>query len=233
MKSPTQVKKRHRFRTRRKLPRKHNPVRPISLKPPIPVVIAGTLSILGTTGNAAAGAAKVVVQRRADDTTVATTTTDAAGNFSLPVSAGGVPFDGYLTLTKDGLVSARLYISRPLTSSIQIGNISLLSSATLSIVHGLLGVQPTATGTTVIISVRDSALSAVHLRQGNIEVGSPLFYADASGLPSALKTSGGNSWALNVPPGPTEISASSNRTLVGPAQINAGQGRMTFVLLVP
>lgn len=231
MKSPTQVKKRHRFRTRRKLPRKHNPVPPISLKPPIPVVIAGTLSILGTTGNAAAAAATVVVQRRADDTTVATTTTDAAGNFSLPVSAGGVPFDGYLTLTKDGLVPARLYISRPLTSSIQIGNISLLSSATLSIVHGLLGVQPTATGTTVIISVRDSALSAVHLRQGNIEV--PLFYADASGLPSAVKTSGGSCWALNVPPGPTELSASSNGTLVGPAQIDAVQGQMTFVLLVP
>jgi hypothetical protein len=218
-----------------------------STSPPAPpptinsdtLVINGTVNILQpsvATVAAGAGAAEATVEahRRADDTTVATTTTDALGNFSLSVPTGGMPFDGYLTLTKSGLLPARVYVSRPLTSSIQIGNVFLTSVGTLSLVLGLLTVQARVTEATVIVSVRDSVLSEVKVDevylQQNTEVGS-WFVGDDYGLPPALGTSGGSFWAFNVPPGPTAISATSHGWSLGPAQITAIQG-LTFVLLI-
>jgi hypothetical protein len=173
--------------------------------------------------------------RRADNATVGTTTTDAIGNFSLGISTGGMPFDGYLTLTKSDLVPARVYVSRPLTSSIQIGNVVLTSGATLNLLYGLFGQTVIPNQGTVVISVRDSTLSAVQVNQVSVTPQAGyLLYGDVNtGLPpSSLGTSGGSFWALNVSAGQTMINATSNGLTLGPAQITATEGQMTFVLLI-
>jgi YVTN family beta-propeller protein len=193
------------------------------------LVIAGTVSILQTSGLAAAAGATVDAHRRADDTTLVTATTDAMGNFSLSVPTEG-PFDGYLTLTMSGLIPARVYVWRPPTSSIQIGNVFVTSSAMLSLLFQPLGLTATATQATVIILVRDSALSAVQVDAVSVlQGGSSVGYLFD---PSSLGTSDAGIWDINVPPGATEVSATSKGTSFGPAQINAQPGQMTLALLI-
>ena len=194
------------------------------------LVIAGTVSILQTSGLAAAAGATVGAYRRADDAMVATTTTDAAGNFSLTVPTGGMPFDVYLTLTMSGLIPARVYVWRAPTNSIQIGNVFLTSSATLSSLFQTIGLTASAAQSTVIVLVRDSVLSAVQVDRVNVsQNGTPVGYLFD---PSSLGISGVGTWTLNVPPAPTEVSATSKETLFGPAQITAIQGQMTFAILI-
>jgi hypothetical protein len=135
-----------------------------------------------------------------------------------------MPFDGYLTLTTSGLVPARVYVSRPLTSSIQIGNLFLTSLATLSFASQQIGLQLSTSQATIIVlsAVRPDE---VYLTQNGIAVG---YLFD----PSSLGIFVDGIWALNVPPGPTQVSTQSNETLFGPAEIIAILGQMTFLLMI-
>jgi hypothetical protein len=184
--------------------------------------------IAGAVWPAAAGAS-VEARRRSDDTIVANTTTDDMGNFSLSVPTNGMPFDVYLTLMKSGLVPSRVYVSRLPTSSTQIGNVPLVPWEMLASWYQAFGQQAQATQATVIVAVRDSALSTVQsdtvaVLQGNSAVG---YLFD----PSSLGVSTGGIWALNVPPGPTEVAASGAGTVFGRAQIIAPAGQIVWVLI--
>jgi DNA-binding beta-propeller fold protein YncE len=210
------------------------PQAPTDTEPP-PVtleglVIAGIVSILQMTGLTAALGVTVDAHDRADDMTVASTTTDAMGNFSLIVPIGSVPFDGYLTLATSGLIPARVYVSEPLTNSIQLGRFFLTSWATFSGVLQSFGLKPTASQATLIVSIRDSVGSTVQVdnvsvHQGVTEVG---YLFD----PSTLAISGEGIWALNVPPGLTDVSAVSKETNLGQAEVPLIAGQMTFFLLI-
>jgi DNA-binding beta-propeller fold protein YncE len=209
------------------------PQAPTDTQPPVTLeglVFAGIVSILQITGLTAAPGVTVDAHDRADDMTVASTTTDVMGNFSLIVPAGSVPFDGYLTLTTSGLIPARVYVSEPLTNSIQLGRFFLTSWATFSWVLQSFGLQPTESQATLIVSVRDSVGSAVQVdnvsvHQNNTEVGY-LFN------PSTLAISGEGIWALNVPPGLTDVSVVSKGTILGQAETPLITGQMTFFLLI-
>jgi hypothetical protein len=204
---------------------------PGSTVTPQGLVIAGTVRILQTSGFVAAAGVTVDAHRRTDDATMATTTTDAIGNFFLTVPTGGMPFDGYLALTMSGLIPTRVYVWRPPTSSIQIGNVFLTSSAMLSSLFTSLGLSATPTQAMVAVSMRDSALSElqvdeVAVQQNGVAVG---YLFD----PSSLGTSDAGIWILNVPPGTaTDVSATSKGTNFGPAEITTLQGQMTFALLI-
>jgi hypothetical protein len=120
-------------------------------------------------------------------------------------------------------------MSKPLTSSTQIGNVFLSSSSTLGSFFQLIGVPATTEQATLIVLVRDSALNAVQVdelsvRQNGNSVGYSFDFA-------SLGMSGLGIWAVNVPTGTTEVGAVSKATTLDTAEITAIQGQMTFVLL--
>lgn len=79
-----------------------------------PLVISGTVQ--SSAGAAFGPTSGVLVQAfGADNSLVTSSTTDASGNFSLSLPTVGVPFNGYLFMTKTGLVPAGAYWSKPLT----------------------------------------------------------------------------------------------------------------------
>jgi DNA-binding beta-propeller fold protein YncE len=158
----------------------------------------------------------------------AATTTDVTGNFSLTVPTGGMPFDGYLTMTMSGLIPARLYVWKPPTSDIEIGKVFLGSFDDLNSILGQLGGWTTTQGNVVVL-LRGSAISEVQVEEIAVQQnGTGVGYLFD---PSSLGISGVGIWAINVPPGPTEVAAQFGTTF-GPAQITASQGQMTFALLI-
>jgi hypothetical protein len=192
------------------------------------LIIAGTVSILQTSGLTAAAGATVEARHRTDDSMAAITTTDATGNFSLTVPTGGVPFDGYLALTISGLLPTRVYVSKPLRSSIHIGNVFLTAFLTLAGLCQLFGVTLTGTQDTVIVSPREPDLSAVQVDGVTVSQGSETvgYVFD----PSSLGNYGTGIWVLNVPPGATEVSAVSQGWILGSATIVTMP--LTFLLLI-
>ncbi len=198
---------------------------------------AGPSSFGGVTGVA------VNAHRRADDTTVATTTTDSGGYFFLPVSPTDLPFDGYLTMTNpQDMFPTRVYVSRPVTGSIQLGNILLGSGDAFDRIYfdlgQIFGLAPIPA--TVIISVRDSTLAEVQVdgvdvQEAGISVVTFMRDSDAldPSMPTTLGTSGKSYWLLNVPPGSAEVSATSHGAWqVDTAQISVIESELIFVLLI-
>ena len=164
---------------------------------------------------------------RVGDVTVATATTDAAGAFALLIPTGGVPFDGYLTLTKSGYLSARAYISKPIANHLQIGTLFTTTSSVLNLLFSLYGLSP-APGTGIaIVSVRDCTLTSVQdsqivARQNLAGVG--------SGFNPGL---GFGTWVVDVPAGTTTFSAISGGFTLSGVDVSSIAGQLTFIVVIP
>jgi hypothetical protein len=136
----------------------------------------------------------------------------------------------------------RVYVSRPVTGSIQLGNILLGSGDAFDRIYfdlgQIFGLAPIPA--TVIISVRDSTLAEVQVdgvdvQEAGISVVTFMRDSDAldPSMPTTLGTSGKSYWLLNVPPGSAEVSATSHGAWqVDTAQISVIESELIFVLLI-
>src|SRR5262249_11059715 len=99
---------------------------------PAMITISGTASSRDLSGNATPvqGVAVAAYKKTDPTTAVATATTDASGNYSLTVTTGGAPVDGYLKATKSGNTDTYLYPPAPLIADFTMGSINMLTPTT-------------------------------------------------------------------------------------------------------
>jgi len=195
---------------------------------PDPLVVSGRVVLMGVGGQVPAPGTLVEARDRATGATVATATTGASGDFVLLVATSAAPFDGYLLLTKPDYLTARVYISRPMTNHTQLGTVFLTTPTVMTLAYSIAGLSWNTAERTVVVSARDCNLAVVQgatisAKQGGADVGTLM---DPAGL-------GLGTWVALLPAGVTEVSASWSGHLLPGTYINPLAGQITFVVVVP
>jgi len=193
-----------------------------------PLVISGTVQDpLGLGGIQSVSGVQIEAHLKSDDSLVTSTVSDASGNFSLSIPTGGVPFDGYLVLTKSGFVPASAYWGRPLTASTSSMPFVLNSTTPLYLLAG--GLAPLSDTGTIGLTVTDcqgTTITNIVVGVTATPVGSGPFFAANIGVPA-----GPNIWILNEPAGFVSLGvAAGGRILADPGVVVlAGQTTHVFV----
>ena len=196
-----------------------------------PLPISGTVQTYGVSGVVPTSGVLVEAHQRSDDSLVTSTTTDSQGNFSLSIPTGGVPFDGYLVMTKSGfVVDASAYWSKPLTQA-TISTPLVLSSGELSVFYQLAGgISQNPDDGTVMFSVADCSGSPIN---DGFVIASPAGFGPLSS--TNIGFSGGlpNYWLLNQPAGDTAVQMNAGVQVFGQTSFIAITGQTTYVSITP
>ena len=192
-----------------------------------PLVISGTVQ--SYVGSAFGPTSGVLVQAfGADNSLVTSSTSDASGKFSLSISTGGVPFNGYLYMTKSGFVPASAYWSKPLTQATTSAPITF-SSVGLGFFYQVAGQSQNSDDGTVVFSVSDCS-------------GAPINDAVLAGgggygpLPAAhlgLGAFAPSYWIFNQPAGNTTVQASADGNIYPLVSFTAFSGESTYISITP
>jgi hypothetical protein len=195
---------------------------------PDPLVVSGKVVLIGVGGHVPAPGTLVEARDRATGATVATATTGASGDFVLLVATSGAPFDGYLLLTKPDYLTARVYISRPMTNHTQLGTVFLTTTTVMNLVYSMAGLSWNTVERTVVVAARDCNLAVVQganvsAQQNGNSTGTLL---DPAGV-------GLGTWVAQLPAGVTTVSASWSGQQLSATDINPVAGQITFVVVLP
>jgi len=191
-----------------------------------PLVISGTVQ---SSGGAAFGPTSGVLVQAfgADNSLVTSATTDASGNFSLPIPTGGVPFNGYLFMTKSGFVSASAYWSKPLTQA-TIATPFVFTSAGVGSFYQLAGQSQNFDDGTVVFSIADCSGTPIN---DAVIAGLSGFGGSASRL--GLLGFPLNYWTFNQPAGDATVHANVNGQLFPLVSFTAFSGQTTYISITP
>jgi len=195
-----------------------------------PLPISGTVQTFLLSGVQPIGGVLVEAHQRSDDSLVTSVTTDLSGKFSLSIPTGGVPFDGYLVMTKSGFVAGSAYWSKPLTSANSLTPF-VLAPGDQNLFYQLAGIsQQPGTGT-IGFAVADCA--GMPLNDAVVTTGpsgfGPLSSANI-GLPAGLASS----WMFNEPA--TNVSITSvvaDGKVFGQTSFIVLPGETTYVSITP
>jgi hypothetical protein len=193
-----------------------------------PLVISGTVqSLLGAAVGPTSG---VLVQAYgADNSLVTSATTDASGNFSLSIPTGGVPFSGFLFMTKSGFVSASAYWSKPLTQA-TISVPFVFTSGNIGFYYQIVGQSQNPNDGTVVFSVADCSGTPIN---DAILAASPTGYGPRSAIGLGLGGFPPNYWTFNQPAGDATAQASADGNIYPPVSFTAFSGQTTYVSITP
>jgi hypothetical protein len=193
-----------------------------------PLVISGTVqSYMATAVGPTSG---VLVQAyRADNSLVTSSTTDASGNFSLSIPTGGVPFNGYLFMTKSGFVPASAYWSKPLTQA-TISTPFVFSSVALGFFYGLAAQSQNPDDGTVVFSVADCSGAPIN---DAMLAPSPTGYGPRSAGSLGLPPGVPNYWTFNQPAGDATVQPSADGNIFGLISFTAFSGQSTYISITP
>ncbi len=182
---------------------------PIGRTAPDPLTVSG-FAFRATTGIHQAGVA-VAAMTSAAGTPIATATTDLLGNFSLSVPTGGVPIAAYFSLTKTGFLTSVSVPDQPLDHAVSMlaGFMGMQAD-----VDGLYSAGSTAQDTTkgtLFVTVEDCGGTTIAGATIATTPASKIVYSSGI-LPSGSATATGSSgyaWALNVPVGSVQLTATA------------------------
>ncbi|MGN6109355.1 MAG: hypothetical protein ACTHU0_29880 [Kofleriaceae bacterium] len=150
--------------------------------------------------------AQVEAFRVGNANAIATTTTDAAGAWSVSLTSGGAPVDGYIRARKQGHRTTLLYPPAPLHADLAMAPLLALSNTTFAGLNVAVGGNQMAGNGVVLVAAVDCANNPVdgamiRVQQSGSDVGNQV---DLS------QVQGGVVFVFNVPPGATEVSATYN-----------------------
>ncbi len=193
-----------------------------------PLVISGTVqSYVGTAFGPTSG---VLVQAfGADNSLVTSSTSDASGNFSLSISTGGVPFNGYLYMTKSGFVPGSAYWSKPLTQATTSAPI-IFTSGGLGFFYQFSGQSQNPDDGTVVFSVADCSGAPIN---DAVLAASPTGYGAFPAARVGLEAFAPSYWTFNQPAGNATVQASADGNIFGLVSFTAFSGQSTYISITP
>jgi hypothetical protein len=173
--------------------------------------------------------------RVGDTTHFAGDTTDTPGNYSLAISTGGSPVNGYLTVSDSGRhLSTSAYPAVPLASDVT-ENVLLVSSSEFALLAGSAGITPVAGDGFIAIVVRNcqgepvagATVSSTPAGEVRYNVGS---------IPNATATStssDGVGYIANVAPGDVTVKASISGLTLRQHVVRANADGITLTEIQP
>jgi hypothetical protein len=181
-----------------------------------PVTIDGTTESLSGLSTVKEPGVLVEAYATGNGTALTSDTSASDGTFSLTVTTGGTPLDGYLKATKSGLLDFYVFPATPIAASISNVPVLLLSSSSLGTVETIASVtpanDPSSVGLVGVV-VEDCAGNpvagaTVSLTESSAAVGDMRYMAGSVPSTTATTTdSSGAAFVFNVPTGTATVTA--------------------------
>ena len=174
------------------------------------VAVNGQIRADALNPNAVSGA--IVAAFRVSDTTtaLATDTSDTPGFYSVNITTGGTPVNGFLKVTHSGQLDTYAYPARPLRENLTT-NVLMPTSAEIGFLGGLVGVTQSGTNGFIGVVVKDCLGNTVSGATVTTSPAGTVKY-NAGTTPSGSATStasDGVAYVFNVPVGDVTVMATA------------------------
>ena len=206
---------------------------------PIPTTAPATVTVSGqirqnALAPTALGGAVIDAFRTGNPTALATATSNTPGFYTLSISTGGAPVDGYLRVTHSGQVDTYAYPSRPLFMDLTT-NVLMPTANELAFLGQAVGVTQTAGNGFIGVIVKDC--------DGATLAGAQVFTTPAGTVrynsgptPSSTATStssDGVAYVFNVPAGNAIVQANAGGNVLRSHTVNARANVVTLTEIQP
>jgi len=178
--------------------------------------------------------AYVFAFRTADTTTLAADTSDTSGAYSLAITTGGTPVNGYVRVTDSTHLSTYAYPAVPLATD-AIDNVLMVTNSEFSLLASSAGVTPVAGDGFVGVVVKNCAGTPI---AGATVTSSPAGTVryNAGGVPSSSATStaaDGVAYIANVAAGNVTMQATASGHTLRQHVVNARADAITLTEIQP
>ena len=204
----------------------------------LPTTAASTVTISGTVTDVstAIAGATVAAFSTGNATALSSTTTAADGSYSISVSTGGTPLDGYLRISKSTYDTTYLYPSAPLVASVSGAKVVLLTPTQLGFLALAAGVTLSSTDGLIVITVVDCTAKVLGGATVSSNPAAGATRYNSGGAPKASATAtdvDGLAYLLNVPAGNVTVQGMSGSVTLRSHSLNARAGAITQTILAP
>lgn len=205
------------------------------------ITLSGRAVERSVSGTMAVADATVAAYRLSDEATpVGMTTTDAAGDFSLTIETNGEALDGYLKVTKTGLVTMYMFPPAPVAADLAMIPLNMVSTGTFDALSTIAGANQDPAKGVIAVAVMDGPTTAANPVAGatvaSNPASTPIRYNGANGLPSSTATAtaaDGVAYIFNAPVGTVTVSAMKTGSTFTSHPVKAYAGALTTTLITP
>ncbi len=206
---------------------------PLPTTAPATVLVAGQIRANALNPSPLVGAI-ITAFRTGNATPLAADTSDTPGFYSLSISTGSAPVDGYLRVTHSGQVDTYAYPSRPLFMDLAT-NVLMPTSNELTFLGMAVGVTQTAGNGFIGVIVKNC--DGTSLAGATVSTNPPGTVRYNSGsTPSSTATStssDGVAYVFNVPAGNVTVMANASGNVLRQHVVNARAGVVTLTEIQP
>jgi hypothetical protein len=173
--------------------------------------------------------------RTGDTTHIAGDTTDTAGNYSLGITTGGTPVNGYLTVSDSNHhITTSAYPAVPLVGDIT-ENVLMVSTTEFGILAASAGITPVAGDGFIGVVVRNCQGTPIAGAQVSSSPGGEVRY-NAAGVPSSTASAtadDGVAYIANVAAGNVTVMATASGHTLRQHVVNAKADAITLTEIQP
>jgi hypothetical protein len=201
------------------------------------IMVSGTASEVSATGsNPSPGVLVQAFANSAETTPVAMATTDASGNYTLVITTGGAPVDGFVKGTKAGLLDTYLYAPITLTADFAGASLNMVTQSTFDLLSNTLcAANQVPTNGAIAVIVHDAAGMPVAGATVTSSPAASKYCYNMGAFPNKSATVtdvDGIAYMFNVTGNATVSAAKSGLTFHTHA-VNARAGAFTTTLIQP
>src|SRR5712691_5216894 len=182
----------------------------------------------------ALGGAYVFAFRTGDTTTLVADTSNTPGFYSLSITTGGTPVNGYVRATDSAHITTYAYPAVPLAGDAT-ENVLMITSSEFSFLAAAAGVNPVAGDGFIGIIVKDCAGTALAGATVSSSPAGTVRY-NAGGVPSSSATStasDGIAYIANVAAGNVTVQANASGQTLRQHVVNARANAITLTEIQP
>jgi len=200
---------------------------------PALIAVNGQIRANALAPNALSGAI-VTAFRVGDTTTLAADTSDTPGAYSLNITTGGTPVNGYLRVTHSGQVDTYAYPARPLAANLTT-NVLMPTSNELTFLRSAVGVTQVAGSGFIGVIVKDcNGATVAGATVTTSPAGTVRYNAGSSPSSSATSTSSdGVAYVFNVTAGNVTVMANAGGHALRQHVVNARADVVTLTEIQP
>ena len=207
---------------------------PLPTTAPAGIGISGNIEQNALSPSPLPGAA--VAAFRNSDTTAAldSATSDTPGHYTLQVTTGGTPVDGYLRVTHSGYIATYAYPARPLAANV-VTNVLMITTQELTFLGSAVGASQTAGKGFIGVIVKNCDGTPIAGATVTTSPAGTVRYNSASG-PSSSATStaaDGVAYVLNVAAGTVTVQANGGGHTLRQHIVNARADAVTLTEIQP
>jgi len=200
------------------------------------ITITGTAkSNSGTSTSPLAGVTIGAYSNSDENTAVATATSDTAGNYTLTVTTGGHPLDGFIKATISGYLDTYLYPPAPLAADFNGAALNIITQNTYDLVSNLcMGAQMSTNGGIALEVVDGSGTAIGGATVSSTPAAGKYCYNASNGFPSkdaTVTNTDGLAYMFNVT-GQATVTASESGKTFSSHSVKARAGALTTTQVV-